>query len=60
MIFITNNNPTQDGQTNFADATGWQLGYEPGTVHVYVNDRARIFAAEGVYAREQIPAAVGN
>ena len=51
--------PTKDNQTNFTGATGWQVGYEPGTVHVYMNDRARIFAAEGTYAKEDIPAAVG-
>ena len=52
--------PVKDNHTNFEGATGWQVGYEPGTVHVYMNDRARIFAAEGTYAKEQIPAAVGN
>ena len=51
--------PTKDGQVNFEGAEGWQIGFEEGTVDVFMDNRFRIFASEGTYAKEEIPAGVG-
>ncbi|MBR0172341.1 MAG: hypothetical protein IJQ21_06080 [Lachnospiraceae bacterium] len=52
--------PVEDNQTNFEGAEGWQMGFEAGTIDVYMNNRFRIFAAEGTFAEGEIPAGVGN
>lgn len=52
--------PAEDNQTNFEGADGWQMGFEAGTIDVYMNSRFRIFAAEGTFAEGEIPAGVGN
>ena len=37
--------PSEDGQSNFGTGFGYQIGPEPGTIEVYLNEKWMVFEA---------------